>query len=250
MRISWRKLFLLIPASIGLAILAGVAYSPFLIVPALLVLGGTLLLAVGASVYVIVKSIQRTQATSRLTQAIPASTRQALQESRYQARRILRTVDQYPAGSIRDRLENSLDPVHKWLANLDRLETGLAKIYSQYNLTAELRTVKMELEQLRRRMLTAHESELEYLRRLKESKEQHLLALRELQLFQSNSELKIRKIAADLGTTHAEMVRIIARGDFNEARISRLDESLQEHLDSVRDMLSAMDDMSQVTAGS
>jgi hypothetical protein len=47
------------------------------------------------------------------------------------------------------------------------------------------------------------------------------------------------------------MLLIIAKGDFNENRLHRLDENLQEHLASMRDMMTAMDEMgySGVAAG-
>ena len=78
---------------------------------------------------------------------------------------------------------------------------------------------------------------------MKKSKEQHLAALQELHHFQMQAELKIRKIASDLGATHAEMLLIVAKGDFNDNRFHRLDENLQEHVSSMRDMLAAMEEM-------
>jgi hypothetical protein len=46
------------------------------------------------------------------------------------------------------------------------------------------------------------------------------------------------------------MLLVTARGDFNENRIQRLDENLQDHVSSLRDMMAAMDEMgySQATA--
>jgi hypothetical protein len=77
-----------------------------------------------------------------------------------------------------------------------------------------------------------------------------MAVLQELKTFQTQAELKIHKIASDLGTTHAEMLLIVARGDFNENRLHRLDENLQEHVSSMRDMLEAMDEMNYSRATS
>jgi hypothetical protein len=46
------------------------------------------------------------------------------------------------------------------------------------------------------------------------------------------------------------MLLIVAKGDFNENRMRRLDENLQEHLASMRDMLAAMDEMGYRRAAS
>lgn len=75
------------------------------------------------------------------------------------------------------------------------------------------------------------------------SKQKHKEALRQLQLFQTQAERRIQKIASDLGATHAEMLLISARGKFNDGRLQRLDEDLREQVTGLRDMLSAMDEM-------
>jgi hypothetical protein len=72
--------------------------------------------------------------------------------------------------------------------------------------------------------------------------------LKELKSFQTQAELKIHRIASDLATTHAEMLLIVARGDFNDNRFKRLDENLQDHLAGLRDMLAAMDELGYSSA--
>ena len=175
--------------------------------------------------------------------SLPRSVTRPLNESRYYGRLIVQMAQQCPPGPMKDRLNLTLQPVDRWLANLSKLEGALAKLYGQRNLTRELRQTGYEVDDLRRQLLTANGQNLSYLRELKKSKEQHLIALKELQQFQTQAELKIRKIASDLGATHAEMLLIVARGDFNENRMRRLDENLQDHLASMRDVMAAMDDM-------
>ncbi len=175
---------------------------------------------------------------------LPRSVARPVAESRHYGRLITRVAQQYPAGPMRDRLDLTLKPVYQWLDNLNRLEQGLAKLYNQRNLDRDLRQTVFELDELRRRSLMAlDEQETHHLRALLESKKQHLAALKELQAFRTQAELKIRKIASDLATTHAEMLLIVAKGDFNDNRFRRLDENLQEHLSSMRDMLAAMDEL-------
>jgi hypothetical protein len=182
--------------------------------------------------------------------SLPRSVTRSLNESRHYGRLIVQMAQQYPPGPMKDRLSLTLRPVDQWLTNLSRLEQGLAKMYGQRNLARELRQTSIEIDDLRRQLLTGNGRELVYLRELKKSKEQHLAALKELQQFQTQAELKIRKIASDLGATHAEMLLIVARGDLNENRMRRLDENLQEHLASMRDVLAAMDDMGYSSATS
>lgn len=182
--------------------------------------------------------------------SLPRSIARSLKESRYYGSLIVQMAQQYPPGPVQDRLNLTLQPVDQWLTNLTRLEEGLAKLYSQRNLARELRQTKFEIEDLRRQLLTVSGQDVPYMRELKKSKEQHLAALKDLQRFQTQAELKIRKIASDLGATHAEMLLIVARGDFNENRMQRLDENLQEHLAGMRDMLAAMDEMGYSSAAS
>jgi hypothetical protein len=184
------------------------------------------------------------------TTSLPRSVARSVAESRNYGRRIMQVAQQYPPGPMRDRLNLTLRPVGRWLESLTRLEQGLAKLYSQRNLDRELRQVEFEIDDLRRRSLTAANGEARYLRELMQSKKQHQAALKELKIFQTQAELKIHKIASDLATTHAEMLLIAAKGDFNDNRFQRLDENLQEHLAGLRDMLKAMDELGYSSAAS
>jgi hypothetical protein len=139
-------------------------------------------------------------------------------------------------------------PVDQWLANLNRLEQGLKQLYGQRNLARELRRTNFEIDELRRQLLTLDASQAAFWRELMASKQNHLAVLQELQSFQTQAELKIHKIASDLGATHAEMLLILAKGDFNENRFRRLDENLQEHVSSMRDMLGAMEELGYTSA--
>lgn len=194
-------------------------------------------------VIIFIKRFVRRLAGSMRTLSLPTSITRSLRESRYFGKLIIQTAQEYPPGPIRDRLNLTIKPVDKWLTNLTRLEQGLAKLYSQRSLTRELRRTRNEIENLRRQLLTVRGNEAAGLAALKLSKEQHLAALQELHLFQTQAELKIRKIASDLGATHAEMLLIIAKGDFNENRLRRLDANLQENLSGMRDVIAAMDEM-------
>ncbi len=174
---------------------------------------------------------------------LPRSVVASLKESRRYGHLIVQTVQQYPPGPLRDRLNLTLKSVEQWLANLTRLEQGLKKLYGQRNLSRELRRANFEIDSLRRRLLMASDEEAAYLRELMNSHKQHLLALKKLQLFQTQAELKVHKIASDLGATHAEILLVVAKGDFNENRFRRLDENLQEQLNGVQDMLGAMEEL-------
>jgi len=175
--------------------------------------------------------------------SLPRSVKRSIRESRHYGRMITRAVKQCPPGPLKERLTLTIKPVDEWLSNLNKLEKGLEKAHGQRNLNRELRQVNLEIEQLRRQTLSAEEREVNYLHDLVESKRQHLRVLKELQAFQTQAELKIRKIASDLGATHAEILLIVARGDFNENRLNRLDENLQDHMSGMRDVLHAMDEL-------
>lgn len=175
--------------------------------------------------------------------SLPYPVKRSLNDSKRYADLVRKTVQQYPPGPMRDRLSLTVKPVDEWLANLNRLEQALTKLYTQRNLPREVRQVTLEIEQLHRQLLMAGKEEAASVRALIASKKKHCAALKELQSFQNQAELKIRKIASDLGATHAEMLLVTAKGDFNDNRMQRLDENLQDHVTSLHDMLSAMDEM-------
>ena len=218
------------------------------------IIGGILAMLVLIAFLLVVLLLAKAtgQKLGQLTRSssLPRPISRSLNESRYYANLIVKMAQQCPPGPMQDRLNLTLKPVDQWLVNLTRLEQGLSKLYGQRNLARDLRQTSFEIDDLRRQLLTARGQEVSYLRDLKQSKEQHLAALKELERFQTQAELKIRKIASDLGATHAEMLLITARGDFNENRMRRLDENLQEHLASMRDVLAAMDEMGYGTVAS
>jgi hypothetical protein len=203
----------------------------------LAVIGGAIL------TYFSVKLLVKLLAALFSISSLPRAVSKSLKESRQYGRAIMRIAQQYPPGPLHDRLYLTVKPVNEWLTNLTKLELGLQKLYDQRNLPRELRQTDFEITSIRRQMLMSSPAEEVYLRKLLDSKKHHLAALKELQTFQTQAELKIHKIASDLGTTHAEMLLVIARGDFNENRLHRLDRNLQEHLSGMRDILAAMDEM-------
>lgn len=181
---------------------------------------------------------------------LPTSIKRPLREAREYAQRIKRTAHYCPAGPMKDRLALTVKPVDEWLTNLGRLEQALSKLHVQHNLSREQRRVKLEIEQLRRELLAAGKEELAALRALMDSKKKQRDVLQELMAFQNRAELKIRKIASDLATAHAEMLLVVTKGDFNDNRFQRLDENLQDNLTGLRDMVAVMDEMGYSSAAS
>ena len=174
---------------------------------------------------------------------LPNAVKRSLREARHYAELIKKTARQCPPGPMQDRLVRTVKPVDEWLVNLNRLEQSLVKLYSQRNISRELRQTTSEIERLRRQLLVIDEQEAASLQDLINSKRKHQLVLKALITFQNQAEFKIHKIASDLGTTHSEMLLVTTRGNFKDQRFQRLDESLEENLTGLRDILSAMDEM-------
>jgi hypothetical protein len=206
------------------------------------------LFGLGSLIYLSAKGLSHLIRNGGLAEAgwsgtLPRSVRQPLAEAQHYGRLIKRTLRECPPGPLQERLQRLIGPVEEWLANLTHLERGLGKSFGSRQLPREIRQTEFEISKLRRQLLTLSAQETPALRELLASKEGHLSTLRELSAFQNRAELKIRKIATDLGATHAEMTLLLARGDFNENRLNRLDENLREHVSGMRDMLRAMDEM-------
>jgi hypothetical protein len=215
----------------------------------LIVILGVFMVISYFSIVVLVK-IFKVFFTALNSSPLSNSITKSLQEARDYAAKIKRTAQQHPPGPIQDRLNRMVQPVDEWLLNLARLEQALLKLYGQQNLPRELRRVNFEIDQLRRQILTSSETEAASLRALMKSKQKHQTVLKEMQAFQNQTELRIRKIASDLGATHAEMLLVTARGDFNDNRFKRLDENLQDNLRSLRDIVAVMDEMGYSSATS
>jgi hypothetical protein len=223
---------------------------PVLIVAFLIVLVlGFFFVMTYFSAAVILKVLKVLFETLRVT-SLPFSVAKSLQEARDYAALIKKMVQQHPSGPMRDRLERMIKPVDEWLLNLKRLEQALLKLYAQQNLTRDLRRVNLDIEQLRRQISTTTDEEATSLRALLKSKQKHQATLKALHSLQNQTELRIRKIASDLAATHAEMLLIIAKGDFNDNRFKRLDENLQDNLHSLRDVMTVMDEMGYSSAAS
>lgn len=222
---------------------------PVLIIALLVVLiMGIVFTVIYFSGLLIFKLLRMLIGAAVITTSLPHAVKKSLQEARHYAQLIKTTVQQHPPGPVRDRLNLTIKPVDEWLANLARLEQALTKLYAHQNLPRELRRANSEIEQLRRRILTASQAEVASLRALMKSKQNYREVLRELQSFQNQAELKIHKIASDLGTAHSEMLLVTTKGDFNHNRFQRLDENLQENLTGLRDILAAMDEMGYSSA--
>jgi hypothetical protein len=216
---------------------------PLFLIALLIVATFGFLLAISYfSVALLIKLFRGLMASSGRS-SLPKSVRRSLDEAQQYATLIKRTAQQHPAGPIQDRLYLTIKPVDEWLINLAKLERALIKVYVQQNLPRELRRAKSEIEELHRQLLTADAEETKILQALIGSKKKHVTALKALQAFQSQAELKIRKIATDLGATHAEMLLLTAKGNFSDNRFRRLDENLQDNLSNLKDILAAMDDV-------
>jgi len=221
---------------------------PFSLIVLFIILGLATLLVAGYFSMVVIFKVIRVITGSLLGPSLPTSIKRPLQEARDYAKKIRATANQCPPGPMRDRLNRTIKPVDEWLHNLNRLEQALANLYDQNNLNRDLRRVNSEIEQLRRQMMVVSSEETLALRDLMKSKKRLRAVLEELRTFQNQAELKIRRIASDLGTAHAEMLLVTTRGDFNENRFQRLDENLQDNMTSLRDMLAAMDEMGYSSA--
>ncbi len=161
---------------------------------------------------------------------LPSSVSKPLREARHYANLITQATQQCPTGPIRDRLDHTVSLAHESLEILNRLEQDMIKLYSHHDLNREQHRTDFEIDHLKRQLLTVSGKESILLRELIKSRKEHLNVLEELKSFQSQATLKIRIIGSDLTTAHAEMLLIIAKGDFNHNRLRRLDENLQEHL--------------------
>ena len=94
---------------------------------------------------VLAQRVRKELAKAARGSALPRSIKAPMRESYRYGDMIIQTAQQYPRGPMRDRLNLTLLPVNQWLANLARLEAGLAKLYSQRNLSRELRQTGLKL---------------------------------------------------------------------------------------------------------
>lgn len=180
--------------------------------------------------------------------SLPGSMAQSLQDARNYAKRIKRMAQQYPPGPMQDRLNRMTHPVDEWLTNLNQLEQALTRLYKHQDVKRDLRRVTLEIEQIHRQLLVSRDAEAASLRALIQSKKKHCAVLEELQAFRNQTELRIRKIASDLGAAYTEVTLVSAKGNFNDNRFQRLDDDLQDNLNSLRDILAAMDEMGYSSA--
>ncbi len=207
------------------------------------IISAAAVIGAGIFAYLSYKGASSLVTVVNVSSALPKAVKKSLRESRQYGQLMTRTLQRCPEGPLRDRLTLVVKPVDEWLSNLTKLEKALARSYRERNLKREMRRTEFEIETLHRRLLIVEKDEVISLQELIESKKQHLSVQKELITFQKRAEIKIHKIATDLGAVHAEMMLIVAKGEFNENRINRLDHNLKEHVSNIRDMLHVMDEL-------
>ncbi|MDM8529094.1 hypothetical protein QUF58_12920, partial [Anaerolineales bacterium HSG24] len=181
--------------------------------------------------------------TSKMSR-LPRSVYKPLRQARQYGQLITKTAQECPPGPIRSHLKNlTVKHVDESLESLGQLEESLITLYSHRNIKRELNKTYNEIEQISRELMAAENKQAKLLRRLLKSKREYLVTLEEMQEFQQHAELEIRKIASDLTRAHAEMLLVITKGDFSSSRLNRLDENIQEHLSSLRDIIHVMDEL-------
>ncbi|MDM8518614.1 hypothetical protein QUF64_01100 [Anaerolineales bacterium HSG6] len=184
--------------------------------------------------------LQHTSKMSRL----PRSVSKPLRQARQYGQLITKTAEECPPGPVQSHLRSlTVKHVDESLESLGQLEEALIKLYSHRNIKRELSKTYNEIEQVSRELMAAKDTQAKLLRRLLKSKREYLVTLEEMQDFQEHAELEIRKIASDLTRAHAEMLLVITKGDFSSSRLNRLDENIQEHLSSLRDIIHVMDEL-------
>ncbi len=147
------------------------------------------------------------------------------------------------SGAMRLSLQQTLDEVDDWIAQIHRLARRMDNFDENAILGSDLKTVPNDLRNLHRR-LEAEKSptvraELEDAIQIKEQQLRNLNALADNM---KRAEIQLENTMAALGTLYAQ-VQVIDSKDLDSARARRLREEIQDEVTGLQDTILAMDEV-------
>ena len=146
-------------------------------------------------------------------------------------------------GAMRVSLEQTLDEIDDWIAQIYRLAKRMDSVGQNSLLDRDRQTVPTEISNLRRRIEREDSptvrKELEEAVRLKEQQLQNLNAVLDNR---KRADLQLENTLAALGTIYAQ-VQVIDTKDADSARSRRLRDEIHDEVAELQDTILAMDEV-------
>ncbi len=202
------------------------------------------LLGTGIAGYLATKGVKQIGYSLR-TFVLPRPVRNSLKEARYYGHLISKSSKYSPKEQL-SFLDSTIQSVRLLLANLDKLEQSLERLYMERNIKQEIQETITEMQDLQKQLEEAEGRNAQMLDSILKSKEKHLNILNELQSFCDTSVLTIRQSASLLNSTHAEITLLTSKGALSHRHFHRLNQELKDNSESLTDLLEVMEEMNGI----
>jgi DNA repair exonuclease SbcCD ATPase subunit len=158
-------------------------------------------------------------------------------------RRIEDAVRNQPAGVLRDRLRYMTDGINEWIAAIHRLASGLDAYEADEVIKQDMRSVPLAIKNYRERLKQEDDEAVkEQVQEAIRSKKEQWANLQKLQNTMEKAEFQLEQTLSALGTVYSQMLLIGARGAQGD-KAQRLREDITEQVESLQDLIQAMDEV-------
>jgi hypothetical protein len=161
---------------------------------------------------------------------------------KYQTR-IREAIAQAHEGQLRDRLQSATERLDEWVAHVEHLTARLGELERDPVLRRDLSTVPRAVDSLEARLSLEQDTDVgvrDAVRQTLAARQSQLRQLRALERLKVQAELYSEETIAALGAIYSEILLVDAK-DIEGGRAQRLRADIDEQVNSLRDLLEAMD---------
>lgn len=151
-------------------------------------------------------------------------------------------------GVLQDRLRNISSRVDDWMVQISRLAERLDRLSSDRLIQSDAKAIPEAIDVYRSRLAAATDEDVRrQLRQVLASKEAQQAAVEELGRMMERGTLQLDNTVADLGTLYSQFVLLEVR-DVDSGRVQRMNEDIDEEINSLADIVQTLDELYRKSA--
>ena len=157
--------------------------------------------------------------------------------------RIAAALARTKAGVLRDHLEQTVNEIDDWIANLFTLAQRLDTFESDRTIQSDLKTVPIAIQKDELRLRNTIDPSLK--KQIEEtlaSRRAHLASLQNLQSTLERGKLQMDQTLSSMGTVYSQLLLMDAK-DIDSGRYQRLRDDIAEEVKGLHEVVDAMDEV-------
>lgn len=169
--------------------------------------------------------------------------RQRLKKAQTYIMEVESAIAKTPQGPIRDRMTRTIESMQKWVEAIYRMSTRIDAYEGDRIISQDLRSVPVAIANLRRKLAVENDPPVrEQIERTIADKERQMEQLTRLKNTIERAEYQMESTLSAMGTVYAQLQMLGTARDSEEI-INRLQDNIDEQVDSLQDLNDAMDEM-------